>query len=109
MAPRKKLTPLQETEARRAAEREAAPRLRSAAAAVAQVQSIYQTSLAQAKDALSRSASLKGDHVPPARKSLKMFLQNLNGPNQPDDGRFEMMIEAPFKAPPKKKTNDRRF
>ena len=26
-----------------------------------------------------------------------------------DDGRFEMMIEAPFKAPPKKKTNDRRF
>lgn len=41
--------------------------------------------------------------MPPARKSLKMFLQNLNGSNQPDDGRFEMMIEAPFKAPPKKR------
>ena len=63
----------------------------------------------KAKDALKRSAELKGDHVPPARKSLKTFLQNLNGPNQPDDARFEMMVEAPFKVPPKKKTNDRRF
>ncbi|HMS49630.1 MAG: hypothetical protein WAX12_02670 [Candidatus Microthrix subdominans] len=108
MAPRKKLTPLQETEARRAA---------AAEAKANKVQRTFSDEekakrkerVEKAKDALSRSASLKGDHVPPARKSLKMFLQNLNGPNQPDDGRFEMMIEAPFKAPPKKKTNDRRF
>ncbi|MEY3167932.1 MAG: hypothetical protein RLZZ343_1735, partial [Actinomycetota bacterium] len=37
------------------------------------------------------------------------FLQRLNEPNQPDDSRFEMLIEAPFRAPEKKKTNDRRF
>ena len=31
----------------------------------------------------------------------------MNEPNQPDDERFEMLIEAPFKAPPKKRDNDR--
>ena len=39
----------------------------------------------KAKDALTRSATLKGDHVPPARTALKTFLQNLNAPRQPDD------------------------
>lgn len=63
----------------------------------------------KAKDALARSATLKGDWVAPARTAIKSYLQKLNEPRQPDDGAFEAMIEAPFKAPPKKKTNDRRF
>ena len=62
----------------------------------------------KAKDALTRSATLKGDHVPPARTALKTFLQNLNAPRQPDDATFEAMLEAPFKAPPKKKENNNR-
>ena len=61
----------------------------------------------KAKDALSRSVGVKGDHVAPARTALKTFLQRLNEPHQPDDAAFEGMLEAPFKAPPKKKTNDR--
>jgi hypothetical protein len=65
--------------------------------------------VAQAKDALARSATLKGDHVPPARAALKLFLQNLNSPRQPEDAAFAALLEAPFTAPPKKKTNDRRF
>jgi hypothetical protein len=65
--------------------------------------------VAKAKDAMARSATIKGDHVAPARAALKLFLQRLNERNQPDDGTFEAMLEAPFKAPPKKKTNDRRF
>jgi hypothetical protein len=63
----------------------------------------------KAKDALSRSVTIKGDHVAPARAALKLFLQRLNEKNQPDDQTFEAMLEAPFKAPPKKKTNDRKF
>lgn len=65
--------------------------------------------VAQAKDALARSVGTKGDHVAPARASLKNYLQRLNEPKQPDDAAFEALVEAPFKAPPKKKTNDRRF
>ena len=56
-----------------------------------------------AKDALKRSADLRGDHVPPARAALKSFLQNLNEPRQPNDETFQAMVEAPFKAPPKKR------
>jgi hypothetical protein len=63
----------------------------------------------KAKDALARSTTLKGDHVPPARAALKLFLQNLNGPRQPDDNTFNALLEAPFTVPPKKKTTDRRF
>ncbi len=63
----------------------------------------------KAKDALARSVGVKGDHVAPARASLKMYLQRLNEPNQPDDARFELLINGPFTAPPKKKTNDRKF
>jgi hypothetical protein len=59
----------------------------------------------KAKDALARSATLKGDHVAPARAALKLFLQRLNEKNQPDDQVFEALLEAPFKAPPKKKTD----
>lgn len=65
--------------------------------------------VAKAKDALARSVGTKGDHVAPARTALKTFLQRLNDPNQPDDATFEAMLEAPFKAPVKKKSNDRRF
>jgi septal ring-binding cell division protein DamX len=65
--------------------------------------------VAKAKDAMARSVGLKGDHVAPARASLKMYLQRLNEPNQPDDARFELLINGPFTAPPKKKTNDRKF
>ena len=42
-------------------------------------------------------------------KSLKLYLQRLNEPKQPDDAAFEALIEAPFKIPVRKKTNDRRF
>ena len=57
----------------------------------------------QAKDALKRSVGLRGDHVAPARNALKLYLQRLNEPNQPDDQRFAALLEAPFKAPPKKR------
>ncbi len=61
----------------------------------------------KAKDALARSAGTKGVQVPAARKALKKYLQNLNDPKQPDDERFEALLEAPFKAPPKKRENSR--
>ena len=108
MSPRQKLSPLQETEARRVAAAEAKANKKERTFPDEE-KAKRKERVEKAKDALKRSAELKGDHVPPARKSLKTFLQNLNGPNQPDDARFEMMVEAPFKVPPKKKTNDRRF
>jgi hypothetical protein len=61
----------------------------------------------KAKDALARSAGMKGEQVAPARAALKKYLRNLNDKNQPDDARFELLIEAPFKAPPKKRSNNR--
>jgi hypothetical protein len=63
----------------------------------------------KAKDALARSVGTKGDHVAPARAAIKTYLQRLNELKQPDDAQFEALIEAPFKVPFKKKTNDRRF
>ncbi len=98
-----KLTPLQEQEARRTApptpkrvisEEEKATR---------------RDRVAKAKDALARSVGAKGEQVAPARAALKTYLQRLNEPKQPDDAQFEVLIEAPFKAPPKKKSNDRRY
>src|SRR5262245_43197311 len=59
--------------------------------------------VAAAKDALARSASLKGDWVGPARAAIKSYLQRLNEPRQPDDAQFEALLEGPFRAPPKKK------
>lgn len=59
--------------------------------------------VAAAKDALSRSVGLKGDHVPPARAALKLYLQRLNEPRQPDEAQFQALVEAPFRAPPKKR------
>ena len=57
----------------------------------------------RAKDALKRSAELKGDHVVSARQALKAYLQRLNEPRQPSDDQFEALVEAPFRQPPKKK------
>lgn len=103
-----KLTPLQEMEARRIAEQEArankVPRTYSD-----EEKALRKERVAKAKDALSRSVGIKGAHVAPARAALKSYLQRLNEPGQPDDAQFEMLIEAPFKAPPKKRTNERRF
>lgn len=103
-----RLTPLQESEARRLAA-EAARANKVARAYTDEEKAARKDRVAKAKDALARSASLKGSHVPPARAALKTYLQRLNEPNQPDDARFEMLLEAPFKLPPKKKTSDRRF
>ncbi len=63
----------------------------------------------KAKDALARSVGVKGEHVAPARAALKAFLQNLNDARQPDDQTFEAILEAPFKAPEKRKPRDSGF
>jgi len=106
MATPGKLTPLQEMEARRLAQQDAkankVPVNRSE-----EEKALRKERVAKAKDALSRSVGMKGEHVAPARAALKTYLQRLNEPNQPDDARFELLIEAPFKAPPKKRSNDR--
>ena len=103
-----KLTPLQAAEARRLAAEQAkankVPQARSEEEKAARKERVT-----KAKDALSRSVGIKGDHVAGARAAIKTYLQRLNEPNQPDDARFEMLIEAPFKAPEKKKTNGPRF
>jgi hypothetical protein len=104
--PSNRLTPLQESEARRIAAEEARKNK------VARVYSDDEKALrkervAKAKDALARSAGVKGVQVPAARSALKSYLQKLNEPRQPDDAQFEALLEAPFKAPPKKRTNDR--
>jgi hypothetical protein len=100
-----KLTPLQEIEARRNAAASDAPKR----VISEEEKAIRRERVAKAKDALARSVSSKGDHVAAARASLKSYLQRLNEPKQPDDAQFEMLLEAPFKAPYKKKTNERRF
>jgi len=106
MATPGKLTPLQEMEARRIAQQEAkankAPVNRSE-----EEKALRKERVAKAKDALSRSVGMKGEHVIAGRAALKNYLRQLNEPNQPDDARFELLVEAPFKAPPKKRTNDR--
>jgi uncharacterized protein (DUF2236 family) len=108
MATPAKLTPLQESEARRLAA-EAARANKVAKVYSEEEKALRKERVAKAKDALSRSVGLKGAHVPPARAALKAYLQRLNDPKQPDDAQFEMLVEAPFKAPPKKRTDDRRF
>jgi len=108
MANSSRQTPLQESEASRRAAEDA--RANKAARVYSdEEKALRKERVAKAKDAMSRSAGMKGAHVAPARAAIKRYLQQLNEPKQPDDARFEMLIEAPFKAPPKKKTNDRRF
>jgi hypothetical protein len=102
-----KLTTLQQTEAARLAKAAAADKPKrefSEAEKTARRERV-----AQAKEALANSVGAKGDHVAPARAALKSYLQKLNEPKQPDDAQFEMLIKAPFNAPPKKKANERRF
>jgi hypothetical protein len=103
MATHDKLTPLQEVEARRTAGKDKPTRTIPEAE-----KAVRRERVARAKDALARSVGAKGDHVARARAALKTYLQQLNDPKQPDDARFEELVEAPFKAPPKK-TNDRRY
>lgn len=100
--PSNKLTPLQESEARRIAAEEARKN-KVTRVFSDEEKAMRKERVTKAKDALTRSAGMKGDHVPPARKALKSFLQQLNEPKQPDDARFETLLEAPFKTPPKKK------
>jgi len=101
-----KLTPLQEAEARRIAQQQAkankVPVQRSD-----EEKATRKERVEKAKDALKRSVGMKGEHVIQGRAALKTYLRQLNEPNQPDDARFELLIEAPFKAPPKKRTNNR--
>lgn len=104
----RKLTPLQEVEANR---REAAEAKANKVSRVFsdEEKATRKERVAKAKDALTRSAGTKGEHVAGARAALKKYLQNMNESNQPDDQRFEMLVEAPFKAPPKKRDNNRGF
>lgn len=103
MATPDKLTPLQELEARRTAGKD-----KPARAIPEAEKAIRRERVVRAKDALARSVGAKGDHVTRARVALKTYLQHLNDLKQPDDARFDELVEAPFKSPPKK-TNDRRF
>ena len=104
MEPPHKLTP-QEREARRSpATADGPPRVISEAE-----KATRRDRVARAKDALARSVGAKAEHVARARADLKTYLQRLNEPKQPDDERFEELVKAPFKPPPKKKSNDRRF
>ncbi len=101
-----KLTPLQESEARRKAAEEAKKTKKTVVRSDAE-KALRKERVEKAKDALTRSVGMKGDHVASARAALKDYLKRLNEPKQPDDARFESLIEAPFKVPPKKKSNDR--
>ncbi len=100
------LTSLQESEARRKAAEEAKKNKKVVVRTDAE-KAVRKERVEKAKDALTRSVGMKGDHVVAGRAALKEFLRSLNEPKQPDDARFESLIEAPFKAPPKKKSNDR--
>lgn len=101
-----KLTPLQQVEADRkaAAERKANKATRTFSD---EEKATRKERVGKAKDALARSVGAKGDHVAAGRAALKQYLRQINEANQPDDQRFEMLIEAPFKAPPKKRDNNR--
>lgn len=104
----KKLTPLQESELRRIAAEEAKKSKKPEKTSTRSdaEKAVRKERVEKVKDALTRSVGVKGDHVVAGRAALKSFLRDLNEPKQPDDARFEALIEAPFKAPPKKK-NDR--
>jgi len=105
MAITPKLTPLQQIEADRLARAVEKPKREFSE----EEKALRKDRVAKAKDALARSVGAKGEHVAAARAALKSYLQKLNDPKQPDESQFETLIQAPFTAPPKKKTNDRRF
>jgi hypothetical protein len=96
--PRARLTTAEEVASRRAGDKNAGgPKERTE-----EEKAQRRERVEKAKDALSRSVGMKGDHVAAARAALKDFLRRLNEPRQPSDDQFEAMVEAPFKAPPKK-------
>jgi len=105
MAITPKLTPLQQIEADRLARAVEKPKREYSE----EEKALRKDRVAKAKDALARSVGAKGEHVASARAALKSYLQKLNDPKQPDEAQFETLLQAPFTAPPKKKTNDRRF
>jgi hypothetical protein len=107
MADSAKLSPLQQAEARRAAQAAAAEKPKRVP--TEEEKATRKERVVKAKDALARSVGAKGDHVAAGRAALKAYLQRLNEPKQPDDAQFEALLEAPFKAPPKKRTNEGRF
>jgi hypothetical protein len=109
MAIRAKLTPLEEIEARRTATSSTKAAETPKRAISEEEKATRRERVVKAKDALARSAGSKGAHVAPARAAIKTYLQRLNELKQPDDAQFEALISGPFTAPPKKKTNDRRF
>jgi hypothetical protein len=100
-----KLTTLQESEAARLAKMADKPKRVFSE----EEKAVRKDRVEKAKDALARSVGTKGDHVAPGRAALKSYLQKLNDPKQPDDAQFDMLLKAPFTAPPKKKANERRF
>jgi hypothetical protein len=99
MAIRTKLTVRDDTPAAAPAPAESRPRREVPEAERA----LRKERVAAAKDAMKRSAGLKGDHVASARAAIKLYLQRLNEPRQPDDAMFKALLEAPFHVPPKKK------
>lgn len=104
MAIRARLTTAEELASRQQAaqtEPDAAPASRRPGAPTEEEKAARKARVASAKDALKRSATLRGDHVGPARAALKSYLQHLNDPDQPSDAVFEAMLEAPFRAPDK--------
>jgi hypothetical protein len=103
MAIRAKVTTLQEIEARKNAAPAPAAADKPKREISDEEKATRKDRVAKAKDAMARSVGTKGDHVAPARAAIKLYLQRLNDPKQPDDAQFEALIEAPFKAPPKKK------
>ena len=110
MAIRAKLTTQQEIEARRTAPSAVPAGSDKPKRVISEEEKATRRDrVAKAKDALARSVGGKGEHVTSGRAALKLYLQRLNEPRQPDDAQFEALLEAPFKAPPKKRTNDGRF
>ena len=106
MAIRAKLTTISDTQAGEQPSQEQAP-ASGRRQPTEEEKATRRERVAAAKDALKRSAGLRGDHVGPARAALKAYLQQLNEPNQPDDERFKTLVEAPFKQPPKKREGRR--
>ena len=102
--PSNRLTPLQESEAKRKAAEEARKN-KVAVVYSDEEKATRKDRVAKAKDALARSADTKGDHVQTARAALKAYLRQLNQPKQPDDTRFQALLDAPFRQPPKKREN----
>ena len=80
-----KLTPLQESEARRKAAEEAKKTKKTVVRSDAE-KAVRKERVEKAKDALTRSVGMKGDHVTAGRKALKDYLRRLNEPKQPAPG-----------------------